>query len=321
MTLNSQWFMRARLKPRQLLLLLALDDEGNINRAAQVLNITQPAASKLLKDLEDALGVALFDRLPRGMRATVYGDTLIRHARIALGSLGQAHDEIEALKTGRHGQVSVGAITAPGLVLLPPAVALLKREQPGLRVSLQIETSDVLMERLAQGKLDMLVARLFERHDKTGLRYEALAGEPVCAVTRPGHPLLAKPRLRLRDMAGACWIVPSAGSVLRHRFELMFQEQGLDAPNNLVETTALLFMTRMLQQSDMVAVVATDVARYYAQHGMVALLPIQLACTMDDFGLITRTDRLLSPAAQMMLSALKTCALTVYGKQLDEVAT
>jgi DNA-binding transcriptional LysR family regulator len=316
-TLNTQWFMRARLKTRQLLLLLALDDEGNINRAAQALNITQPAASKLLKDLEDALGVSLFDRLPRGMRATGYGETMIRHARMALGSLGQAHDEIQALKAGRFGQVSVGAITGPGLMLLPPAVALLKQEQPSLRVSLQIETSDVLMERLAQGRLDMAVARLFERHDKTGLRYEALTEEPVCAVARPGHPLLSATRLTLRDMAGAGWIVPPAGSVLRHRFERMFQEQGLDAPSDLVETTALLFITRMLQQSDMIAVLATDVARYYAQHGLMALLPIQLACTMDDFGLITRTDRLLSPAAQMMLRALKTCALTVYGKQLD----
>ena len=188
MTANTQWFLRARLKPRQLLLLIALDDEGNINRAAQMLNITQPAASKLLKDLEDALGVALFDRLPRGMRATVYGESMVRHARMALSSLSQAHDEIEALKAGSHGQVSVGAITSPGLVLLPPAVALLKRELPSLQVSLQIETSDVLMERLSQGKLDMLVARLFERHDKTGLRYEPLTEEPVCAVARPGHP-------------------------------------------------------------------------------------------------------------------------------------
>ena len=315
---STHWFVRARLKTRQLLLLLALEDEGNINRAAQVLNITQPAASKLLKDLEDMLGVSLFDRLPRGMRPTWYGETMIRHARVALASLGQAHDEIQALKAGSFGQVSVGAITAPGLSLLPMAVALLKREQPSLRVSLQIETSDVLMERLAQGKLDMLVARLFERHDKTALRYQALTEEPVCAVTRPGHPLLGRRKLSLRDMADAGWIVPPAGSVLRHRFELMFQEQGLESPTNVVETTALLFMTRMLQQSDMIAVIATDVARYYAQHGLVAQLPIQLACTMDAFGLITRTDRPLSPAAQVMLRALKTCALTVYGKHLED---
>jgi DNA-binding transcriptional LysR family regulator len=313
----THWFIRARLKTRQLLLLVAMEEEGNINRAAQVLNMTQPAASKLLKDLEDMLGVQLFDRLPRGMRPTWYGETMIRHARMALASLSQAHDEIEALKAGRYGQVSIGAITGPGMTLLPPAVALVKQEHPSLRVSLQIETSDVLMERLAQGKLDMVVGRLFERHDKSDLRYEALVEEPVSAIARPGHPLLAVQRLSLRDLVSAGWIVPSAGSVLRHRFDLMFQEEGLDAPINIVETTALLFMTKMLQQSDLLAVVATDVARYYAEHGLVALLPIQLPCKMDAFGLITRSDRLLSPAAKVLLRALKNAALGVYGVQLQ----
>jgi DNA-binding transcriptional LysR family regulator len=94
----------------------------------------------------------------------------------------------------------------------------------------------------------------------------------------------------------------------------MFQEEGLEAPSNLIETTALLFMTKMLQQSDLIGVVATDVARYYADHGLVALLPIELPCKMDAFGLITRTDRLLSPAAKVMLEAIKSAAADTYGR-------
>ncbi|WP_372524318.1 LysR substrate-binding domain-containing protein [Piscinibacter sp.] len=317
MTNYTHWFIRARLKTRQLLLLVALAEEGNIHRAAQVLNMTQPAASKLLKDLEDVLEVSLFDRLPRGMRPTWYGETMIRHARVALSSLNQAHEELEALKAGRFGQVSVGAITAPGLMLLPPAVALVKQEHPSLRVALQIETSDVLMERLSQGKLDMLVARLFAQHDKADLRYEVLTEEPVSAITRPGHPLLNVANLGLRDVVSAGWIVPPTGSVLRHRFELMFQEDSLEAPVNVIETSALLFMTKMLQQSDMVGVVASDVARYYAAHGIVSILPMSLPCHMDAFGIITRTDRLLSPAAKVMLKAIKASAVTVYGSRFD----
>jgi DNA-binding transcriptional LysR family regulator len=313
----THWFIRARLKTRQLLLLVALAEEGNIHRAAQVLNMTQPAASKLLKDLEDVLEVPLFERLPRGMRPTWYGETMIRHARVALASLNQAHDELTALKAGRFGQVSVGAITAPGLVLLPPAVALVKQEHPSLNVSLQIETSDVLMERLSHGKLDMLVARLFANHDKSDLRYEVLAEEPVSAITRPGHPLLNVAQLGLRDVVSAGWIVSPSGSVLRHRFELMFQEEGLEPPVNIIETSALLFITKMLQQSDMIAVVASDVARYYASHGIVSILPIDLPCHMDAFGLITRTDKLLSPAAKVMLKALKSTAVTVYGTRFE----
>ena len=320
MTNYTHWFIRARLKTRQLLLLVALAEEGNIHRAAQVLNMTQPAASKLLKDLEDVLDVSLFDRLPRGMRPTWYGEAMIRHARVALASLNQAHDEVQALKAGRFGQVSVGAITTPGIVLMPPAIALVKQAHPTLRVSLQIETSDVLMERMAQGKMDMLVARLFAQHDKTALRFEALAEEPAVAVVRPGHPLLGVEGLSLRDLSHRSWIVPPDGSVLRHRFDLMFSEEGLDAPNDLIETAALLFVTKMISQSDMLGLVAGDVGRYYAEHGIVAVLPIELPCRMDAFGLITRTDRPLSPAAKVMLSALKTAAADVYGTVLEAAA-
>jgi DNA-binding transcriptional LysR family regulator len=317
MTNYTHWFIRARLKTRQLLLLVALAEEGNIHRAAQVLNMTQPAASKLLKDLEDVLEVSLFDRLPRGMRATWYGEVMIRHARVALASLNQAHDEVQALKAGRFGQVSVGAITTPGIMLLPQAISAVKQAQPSLRISLQIETSDVLMERMAQGKMDMLVARLFAQHDKTALRYQALAEEPTVAMVRPGHPLLGVDNLSLRDLTNSCWIVPPEGGVLRHRFDLMFREAGLDGPSNLIETTAPLFVTKMIGVDDVVCLVSGDVARHYAEYGVAAVLPIDIPCRMDAYGIITRTDRPLSPAAKVMLAAIKNAATEVYGVQFE----
>ena len=312
MPTSMPWFLRARLKTRQLMLLIAIGDEGNIHRAAEILNMSQPAASKLLKDLEDVLGISLFERLPRGMRPTWYGEALIRHARIALSSLRQAGSEIEALKTGRFGEVTVGAITGPALTLLPQAVSIVAREHPSLRVQLAVESSDVLLERLSQAKLDIMVGRLFERDDKTNLSYERLADEPVCAVVRAGHAMLSTAGLTLQQLSKAAWIVPPAGSVLRHRFELMFQEEGLPTPSQLIETASLLFVTKMLQQSDFVAVVPTDVARYYAGYGMISMLPIQLSCTMDAFGIILRKDWLLSPAAKIVLKALQTAAISTY---------
>jgi DNA-binding transcriptional LysR family regulator len=124
------WFLRARLKPRQLMLLSTISEEGNIHRAAEILNMSQPAASKLLKDLEDVLGISLFERLPRGMRPTWYGETLVRHARIALSSLREAGQEIEAIKNGRFGEVGVGAIIGPAMGFMPYAIAMVAREQP-----------------------------------------------------------------------------------------------------------------------------------------------------------------------------------------------
>ncbi|MFP4902897.1 LysR family transcriptional regulator, partial [Paraburkholderia sp. BR14261] len=187
---TSPWYVRTRLKTRQLLLVVALAEEGNIHRAAAALNMTQPAASKLLRELEDMLGAVLFERMPRGMRPTLYGDALIRHARAVLGSLDQAQEELSALKAGRLGHVAVGAITSPGVRVLPAAVAAVKRTHANLRVSVEIDASNVLLEHLAQDKLDVVLGRLSAEHDKLQLRYEPLAGEPVCAVVRPGHPML-----------------------------------------------------------------------------------------------------------------------------------
>jgi DNA-binding transcriptional LysR family regulator len=312
----NHWSIRARLKTRQLLLLVALAEEGNIHRAARIMRMTQPGASKLLKDLEDALGVSLFERLSRGMRPTWYGETMIRHARMVLANLNQAHDELEALKTGHYGQVSVGAITSPGLSLLPEAVALVKQDYPTLRILVEIETSPVLLDRLEQGNIDIVIGRLFAEHDKGNLAYKPLTEERVSAVTRPGHPLLGGGPLSLRDVQGAGWIVPPSGSVLRHRFDLMFQQEGLVPPINIIETSALLFIGRMLQQSDMVGVLATDVASYYATHGLMALLPLDMPCHMDAFGVITRLDRLLSPGAKVLMKALKQTCQAQYGVAL-----
>jgi DNA-binding transcriptional LysR family regulator len=207
----------------------------------------------------------------------------------------------------------VGTITSPGVRLLPPVVAQITREHPGLRVSLEIESSNVLLERLAQDKLDLVVGRLFAEHDKLHLRYEPLADEPVVAVARPGHPLLAEPSLTLADVQPATWVVPPIGSVLRHRFDLMFQRESLTAPSSVVETSALLFLTRILEQSDMLAVIGADVAQYYASYQMLAILPLPMPCQMDDFGIITRTDRLLSPAALHVVQALRDAGRTAYG--------
>ncbi|GAB2493294.1 LysR family transcriptional regulator [Pseudoxanthomonas sangjuensis] len=307
------WFVRARLKTRQLMLLIAIEEQGNIHRAAEVLNMSQPAASKLLKDLEDLIGVALFERLPRGMRPTWYGESMIRHARIALSSLNEAGAEIDALKAGHAGSVAIGAIAGPAMTLLPPALARINRQHPDLRVSVVVESSDVLLEQLAQNRIDLMIGRLFARHDKRNLHYEPLAEEEVCAIARPGHPLLSLKRPTLEALAQASWVVPPEGSVLRHRFELMFQNAGLDVPRRAIGTAALVLLPRLLQDSDHLAVVPVDVARHYAEHGMVRVVPVELSCRMDSFGFITRTDWLLSPGAQTVLAAMKAAAGEVYG--------
>lgn len=310
---SASWLIQSRLKTRQLLLLRALDEEGNIQRAAASLHMTQPAASKLIKELEDALGVALFERHARGMRPTWYGESLIRHTRMAIANLQDAHEEIHGLKSGRRGLVRIGAINTPAITLLPAVALQLRQQQLDLNLSIQIESSDVLVEQLSQGRLDIVIGRLFPNQAQSNLRLEPLASEPICAMVSPSHPLLkVRRKLKLSDLTAACWIVPPVGSVLRHRFEQMFQTNGLHPPTHLIETTSILFTTKMLSSSDDIAITSNDVVDHYQKHGMATMLPIRLPCEMEKYGLVTRTDRLLSPGATRVLEQLRSTALSLH---------
>jgi DNA-binding transcriptional LysR family regulator len=309
---NPNWFLRARLKTRQLLLLIALDEQRNIHRAAEELHMTQPAASKQLKDLEDMLEVDLFERLPRGMQPTIYGETMIRHARMALTSLSLAHEDIVALKAGLSGQVEAGVIMTPSMALLPRAISRVKQQAPLLRIGVHVETSNILLERLRRGVLDFMVGRILEEEPDPDLQYEELSEEPVCAVARVGHPLVTTKNLQLGDVAGAAWILPPQGSVLRYRYDLMFRRAGLTPPANVIDTTALLLIISMLQQTDTLHVMPVDVARYYASLNILSIVPIELPCKMDAFGIITRRSRLLSPGATMLLDAIREAAREIY---------
>jgi DNA-binding transcriptional LysR family regulator len=305
MDTNPNWFLRARLKTRQLLLLIALDEQRNIHRASEELHMTQPAASKQLKDLEEMLGVQLFERLPRGMEPTIYGETMIRHARMALTSLSLAHEDIVAIKSGLTGQVDIGTIMTPGIALLPRALTRIKQQAPRLRVGVEMEQSNVLLEQLRRGRLDFMIGRIPERESAAGLSYEELGDEPACAVVRPGHPLLASKNLQLRDIANQPWILPKQGSILRARCELMFRRAGLEVPVNVVDTTAVLLITPLLQQTDALNVMPVAVAKYYESQGVLKILPIELPVRMDAYGIITTDGHLMSPGAELLLRIVR----------------
>jgi DNA-binding transcriptional LysR family regulator len=256
--------------------------------------------------------VRLFDRLPRGMEPTIYGETMIRHARMALNSLSLAHDDIVALRSGLVGQVEVGVIMTPGMALLPRAIARIKKQAPQLRIGVQMDQSNILLDRLQHGSLDFMIGRILEKENGSSLIYEELTEEPACAVVRNGHPLLKAKNLQLKDIDAHPWILPPHGSILRHRFDMMFRRAGLQPPADVVDTTALLLITALLQETDSLHVMPIEVARYYASLNVLSILPIELPCKMDAFGIVRQQEHLLSPSAELLLNAVRSEARVLY---------
>ncbi|OHC73906.1 MAG: LysR family transcriptional regulator [Rhodoferax sp. RIFCSPLOWO2_12_FULL_60_11] len=303
---------RTKLKTRQMFLLIALDEARNLHQAAKETHMSQPAASKMLKDIEELFGVPFFERLPRGVRPTLYGETMIRHVRMALTNLSQGQDSIATLQAGLSGQVDIGVIITPSTTLVPQAIARTKQEAPRLCIGVEVGTSNELVARLKRGQLDFLIARIREQEDDLDLLYEDLSEETACAVARVGHPLLARSDLSLNDLAAASWILSPRGSILRHRFDMMFRRIELETPANVVEATAISVITSLLQQTDFLHAMPLEVARYYVRCSELAILPIELPCKMDSFGIIMRRDQLLSPGANLLLQHVRTIAAEIY---------
>ena len=300
--------LKTRLKTRHMLLLIALDDARNMHEAANLTNMTQPGASKMLKDIEGMLGAPLFERLPRGVHPTVLGTALIRHVRLALEHIAQGQEEVAAIGQGISGHVAIGVIIAPALTLVPQAVARTKTKAPNLRIGIETGTSNDLVSRLKRGHLDFLLARILEQEDEPGLLYEEIGEETECIVARVGHPLLDVPRLKLKDLSEGKWILSPRGSILRNRFDMMFRCADLAIPSNVIEVTSVSIITGLLQQTDFLNIMPTDVANHYAKMGALAILPIEIPCRIGGYGMIWHRDRLLSPGAELLMKHMRETA-------------
>ncbi len=309
---STSWFNASRLKTRQLLLLLHLYEQRSVLRAAEAANMTQPAASKLLAEMESMLGVQLFERHARGVEPTWYGKVLVRRARSALSEIGRAHDEITAMRNGRMGQASIGTVVNPGTNLVPQAIASIKRDFPDILLRVEMDYSRPLVARLLDGQLDIVVGRIMGPEGAGDLEFEPLADEPHSVIARAGHPLASRTDLQHADLSDYGWIVPPAESILRARLDAVFLEHGLKQPQNLIETSALPVITNLLRGSDLLTALPVDSVAPYIQANQLAVLPIELGVSMEYFGIIRRRDQLLSPGAERVLEALRTTARRLY---------
>lgn len=198
------------------------------------------------------------------------------------------------------------------MTLVPQAIARAKAEAPQLCIGVELGTSHDLLHQLQRGQLDFLIARILVQNEAMNLRYEALSEETECAVARAGHPLLARTDLSLQDLAAASWIFSPRGSLLRHRFDMMFRTADLGLPSNVVETTAISVITSLLLQTDFLHAMPLEVVRAFVQSGELAVLPIELPCKMDSFGIIVRRDAVLSPGATLLLKQVRATAAALY---------
>ncbi len=306
--LRTDLLARTPLKLRHLQLLVALDETRTLARAAQRLRTTQPAASRQLAEIEAIAGVAIFDRLPRGLSPNGYGEVMLRRARIALTELSLAAAELDEMRSGRSGSVALGAVTAPALDTLVPVLSALQRSHPRLRLAVQVDTSPALIRALGESRLDFALARIPPDVDARALHYREVAEEELVFLVRAGHPLLDRADPTLAGLAELSWVLQPPGTLLRKRVDLAFRAAGLAPPTRVLDTPSVVLTLASILRSDSVAVLSASVVALFGPDGPVRRLP-PLAdaprIEVEPFGLIHQRDRPFSPAAQFVFSAVE----------------
>jgi DNA-binding transcriptional LysR family regulator len=306
----ERWIAR-KFRLRHVELIAALYECGSILKASRRLNLTQPTLTKALQDVEATLDLPLFERTNRGLEPTPYGEIFARHAKIVLAQLRHAAEELENLRVGYSGKVTVGTLLAASASILPDAIARLKMERPAVAISVVVGTHDILVPSLLVGDLDMVLGRLPEEGRSSALLYEEFYAEPVCLVTRPGHPLLRKRRLGLRDLVNEAWLLPLPETTLRRQVERAFLEAHAALPRNVIESVSILTNRVLLRKSDCIGVMPYHVALDDVEHGLLSILPVKLKSMETPVGAILRAPGNLPPAASALLACLRLAAKDV----------
>jgi DNA-binding transcriptional LysR family regulator len=297
-----------RLKLRHLSLAVAIDETGSLRKAADRLHITQAAASHLLSELEFIIGAPLFARSRSGTRPTTIGTRLVERARPILSNIRAATEEVQQVGDGQSGDVYVGVLHAAAMTIIPLAVQVARKDNPGIRLHLIEGPSQQHLDSLLRGDLDLVVGRVPPAQVSGLLHKEVLLVEPIEVVCRAGHPLALKARLELADALTADWILPESGSSLRDDFSLTFTKANLEPPEPAIVTSSTVVRLSLIEGSDMLGVLPRRSALAHEHRGSLKILDFGLMFSHAPTLLLTRVDAIFSPAATAFVRHVRSAA-------------
>ena len=306
---DGESLARSGLKIAHFRMIAALEEHGQVSAAASVLNISQPAASRMIAEMEAILGAPICDRLPRGVALTPYGNALARRAKAVLLELREVDREISELRAGRGGSIYLGAVTAPAIELVIPAIKIVRERYPKVEINMQVETSSVLAKELLASRHDFIIARIPDDLNPRLFEARVIGVERACLIVRRGHPLMAQPVVRLEELHGFDWVLQPGGSLLRRTLEGIFVSHNAPLPDRILNTSSLLLTLVMVAQTDAIAAVSLEVATFLKGRGdldgSIEILPIEFEIVVQPYSLITVRNRSLSPAAQILYDQIR----------------
>ncbi|EKQ1214822.1 LysR substrate-binding domain-containing protein [Klebsiella pneumoniae] len=293
-----------RIRLRHLHTFVAVAQQGTLGRAAETLNLSQPALSKTLNELEQLTGTRLFERGRLGAQLTLVGEQFLTHAvkvLDALNSAGQALNRKEGLNNDI---VRIGALPTAALGILPTVIGQFHKQQKDITLQVATMNNTMLLAGLKSGEIDIGIGRMSDPELMSGLHYELLFLESLKLVVRPGHPLLQETVTLSRVMDWPVVVSPK-GTVPRQNAEALLQSQGCKMPAGCIETLSASLSRQLTVDFDYVWFVPSGAVKDDLRRGVLTALPIATQGAGEPIGILTRVDAILTPGTQTLLSAIR----------------
>jgi DNA-binding transcriptional LysR family regulator len=300
-----------RLKIKHVLLLNALSSSPTIQGAAASIGISQPAASILLREIEDMIGVPLFERQRHGVQANKYGEATIRWAGVVLANLEHIRTELEALGAGHSGKLRVGLSVAVAPIFAR-VVTILRERYPALVVEADTSHDAKLLPALQCGELDVAFCRLVPDAMTSAFNHQIIYEDKASIVVGPNHPLRNVDADRaLSVLDDFRWVLPPSSSFCRDLITRSLVLRGALPPRAVMETASTFILVQMLNEGNYLGTLPNRIARFYEERGEIAILPFDLLEKNYPTVALTRADDKYDfPERQAMVDVVK----RVYGE-------
>lgn len=289
--------------PKQLRSFVAVAEAGSIGMAARAINITQPALSRIIRNLEDRHGVRLFERTSTGVVLSQAGEALLPHAHMLLFELENAADELRSFRGLSRGVVRVGAVSAVVEAILAPTIAKLHAAAPHLQIKVIKSHDNVLFSALLANEVDIVISADTHQSDQIHAIAECQFEDSYQLFCSNRHPMLGR-SVELADFLPGEWALPPRQSTPRKVFDDVVRQNGLPSPNVVVETVSPAVMIACVKHSDMVGWLPNPVFHSAYSAGFVQKLAVPEMEIVRRFFLFRRAKGIISPAAKAFLAAM-----------------
>ena len=300
-------FLDPRIKLRHISCFVEVARQHSVVRAAGALGMTQPGVSKTLKELEETLGIALFDRSRRSLSLTGFGEIFLTHAGLSVAALRQG---VEALNQARSSgaTIAMGALPTVSSSLAPRAIERFGASPMFCRIRVVTGPSTYLLAQLHVGDVDFVVGRLGNADGMAGLSFEHLYSECIVLAVRAGHPLLHAHPFDLRQVERYPILMPPPGAIIRPSVQRFLLSHGVGKLRDEVETVSNSLGRAIVMASDAVWIISEGVVAGDIAEGRLAALPVDTRETLGPIGITTRTGMALSPHAEALVRIIRSVA-------------